>query len=657
MSLFRIELKYRREIDGLRAIAVLPVVLFHAGFSYFKGGYVGVDVFFVISGYLITSIILVETRSGSFSLLGFYERRARRILPALFLVSLVCIPFAWSRMLPRDLVDFSNSLMAVPAFMSNIYFWKQSGYFDTANELKPLLHTWSLAVEEQYYLCFPIFLLIALRSGRRWTVGLLAGAALVSFVFAQWGSLHASKAAFYLLPTRVWELMIGALIPFIPQRFALPREVVFGQALSIGGLVLIAYAVFQFGDVPYPGVYALAPTIGAALIILSANQQTLVGRLLGSRIFVRLGLISYSVYLWHQPLFVFARLSTVHEPSTTMLLALSGVAVGLSFLSWRYVELPFRSRNRIGRKNVFLFGSLGSVCLIAFGLIGALTSGFENSFYTRQLNQREQHIYSLIKKHTGGDMYLDMGDDGACNFWAQTVDDRFEARFKTCALKYNSALVVLGDSHAMSIYNALFRAQFDKFVVGVSQGGCRPHDQTSRCHYEGFNKFLARNRSSVRLVLFHQSGSYLMRDYKGVPDSSEAFDYGRRRTIDYDNIRKIAQYLDRLSVVAKVFWLGPFVEARVDFRDLRRLATSGLRMNPVAMAAFERLDTALESTVTEKFKFEFIPLDKALDIGPSFLLVGDCVTYRDRDHFSICGEKIIGERLKPLLRNYQAATR
>ena len=165
---------YRREIDGLRAVAVLPVILFHAGFATFSGGFVGVDVFFVISGYLITTNILAELEQGKFSIVNFYERRARRILPALFLVMLVCVPCAWFWLLPRPMEEFSKSLVALSLFVSNVLFWRESGYFASEAELKPLLHTWSLSVEEQYYVLFPLFLMTAWRLGRRWILFILA---------------------------------------------------------------------------------------------------------------------------------------------------------------------------------------------------------------------------------------------------------------------------------------------------------------------------------------------------------------------------------------------------------------------------------------------------------------------------------------------------
>jgi peptidoglycan/LPS O-acetylase OafA/YrhL len=220
---------YRREIDGLRALAVLPVILFHAGFETFSGGFVGVDVFFVISGYLITTIILAELEQGKFSIVNFYERRARRILPALFLVMLVCIPFAWVSLTPADLNSFAKSLVAVPLFVSNVFFWRDGGYFETAAELKPLLHTWSLAVEEQYYVLFPLFLMLFWRLGKRLILVSLGLVFVASIAIAQWGAYAQPTAAFFLLPTRGWELLIGAFAAFY---LAQANRKDYGQTIS-----------------------------------------------------------------------------------------------------------------------------------------------------------------------------------------------------------------------------------------------------------------------------------------------------------------------------------------------------------------------------------------------------------------------------------------
>jgi peptidoglycan/LPS O-acetylase OafA/YrhL len=207
-------MKYRKEIDGLRAFAVIPVILFHAGFSQFSGGFVGVDVFFVISGYLITTIILAEKENGTFSLVNFYERRARRIIPALFVVLLVSTLFSWLWLSPSHMKDFSQSLIAVSLFSSNILFWQETGYWGVENELKPLLHTWSLAVEEQYYVLFPLFLMMMWKFGKRWILSSFFIVAIASLLLSQWAAFNEPAENFFLLPTRGWELAIGAGIAF-----------------------------------------------------------------------------------------------------------------------------------------------------------------------------------------------------------------------------------------------------------------------------------------------------------------------------------------------------------------------------------------------------------------------------------------------------------
>ena len=211
-------MKYRAEIDGLRALAVVPVIFFHAGFELFSGGFVGVDVFFVISGYLITTILIEDLENQRFSLVNFYERRARRILPALFFVMFVCIPFAWMWMLPSQMKDFSQSLVAVSLFASNVLFWRESGYFDAAAEEKPLLHTWSLAVEEQYYVLFPIFLFLAWRYGKKRVFWMIVAMASISLLLSEWGWRNKATANFYLAPTRAWELFAGSIAAFIVQK-------------------------------------------------------------------------------------------------------------------------------------------------------------------------------------------------------------------------------------------------------------------------------------------------------------------------------------------------------------------------------------------------------------------------------------------------------
>jgi peptidoglycan/LPS O-acetylase OafA/YrhL len=370
-------LTYRREIDGLRAIAVIPVILFHAGFEFFKGGFVGVDVFFVISGYLITSILLSEKERGTFSLLKFYERRARRILPALFVMMVVSMFFAWMWLLPRDMKDFSGSLAAVSIFSSNIFFWNASGYFDTTAELKPLLHTWSLAVEEQYYLLFPVFLMATWKLGKKFIVAALLLIFIASLLTAQINVKEYPAATFYLLPTRAWELVMGALMAF--YLFG-GKDKELGQftkqlGASVGFLLIVFSAVYFDKNTPFPSFYALVPTVGAALIILCATPTTFVGRLLGARIFVAVGLLSYSAYLWHQPLFAFARYRLSPNLDLEVVAVLLLLTAICAYLSWRFIEGPFRQARAFTPKQVASFSALTPICFLTFGFVGYATEG------------------------------------------------------------------------------------------------------------------------------------------------------------------------------------------------------------------------------------------------------------------------------------------
>jgi peptidoglycan/LPS O-acetylase OafA/YrhL len=374
-------MKYRSEIDGLRALAVLPVILFHAGFKIFSGGYVGVDIFFVISGYLISSIIIVEKAQNNFSLLGFYERRARRILPALFLVLLVCLPAAWLLMLPADLKNFSKSLVSVVTFSSNFLFWRWSGYFDSASELKPLLHTWSLSVEEQFYLFFPILLIFIWKFRIKWIFFILLICCLISFSLGQFFSISRPFFSFFMLPTRGWELLLGSLLAIYTHsstKKELPQ--VLQQAFSILGFGLIIWSIFSFTNTtPYPSYYALAPTIGTALIIWCANQKNIIGQLLSHRFMVAIGLVSYSAYLWHQPILAFARhgWTELTQFDSALIVALTFM---IAFFCWRFVEKPFRDKNRFNRKFIFKYTFIFSLIFIIVGVTGVINFGFSFRF-------------------------------------------------------------------------------------------------------------------------------------------------------------------------------------------------------------------------------------------------------------------------------------
>lgn len=358
---------YRSEIDGLRALAVLPVIAYHAGFAGFSGGLVGVDIFFVISGYLITSILLDELATQKFSLLDFYERRIRRILPALFFVLACTAAVAGWLLLPHEQAAFGRSLMAVIVFASNILFWKESDYFATESEYIPLLHTWSLAVEEQYYVIFPLLLAFLWKFGRKpiyLSLGLLT---LIGLVTCEWLWRVDAGANFYLLPSRFWELLMGALAAVYLKNHQLQAGWT-SQLFSALGIVLVLGSIFFLNtSLPFPSSYALFPTVGATLIILFAAPTNLAGQLLALKPLVFVGLISYSAYLWHQPLLVFARMQPYIEPNLWLMAAMAVSSLLLAWLSWRYIERPFRNKQQFTRPQIFMFAAIGSLLFLGLG--------------------------------------------------------------------------------------------------------------------------------------------------------------------------------------------------------------------------------------------------------------------------------------------------
>ncbi len=454
------KLNHRPEIDGLRAIAVVPVILFHAGLGLFSGGFVGVDVFFVISGYLITSIIVKEVAAGRFSLVDFYERRARRILPALFLVMAATIPFAWLWMFPLKLKEFAASIVSVCLFASNLLFWRQSGYFDSASVEKPLLHTWSLAVEEQYYIFFPLAVLLLWPLGRRrmlWAFGLTA---LASLGLSEWAWRHMPEANFYLLPTRAWELLAGALCSFARPALRPGRD----NLLSLAGMAAILSAIFWFDETtPFPSLWALLPVLGSALVLTFARQGTLAARVLGARLPAGIGLISYSAYLWHQPLLAFAHIRSSTEPGTGLMLGACLLALILAWFSWRFVELPFRQKDHPllhHRGMVFTLLGAMSVVFLAFGTGGYLTKGYPG---LREFGGMTSYIASVENSpkryecQTGGVDYRP--PEEACDYIGPKVE-----------------WAAFGDSHAVELAYGLAKG-LEPYGIGLrhlSFSGCVP---------------------------------------------------------------------------------------------------------------------------------------------------------------------------------------
>jgi peptidoglycan/LPS O-acetylase OafA/YrhL len=377
-----VQAEYRADIDGLRALAIMPVLLFHAGVPGFGGGYVGVDIFFVISGYLITGLIAREIDAGRFSIIRFYERRARRIMPALIIMIAAAMVAATLLFFPDDLAKVPSAAVAAALFYSNIHLFFDVNYFGGGAEIKPLLHTWSLAVEEQFYIGFPLLLVLIARVAPQWRRPIIVAVTLLCFALAVATQGRGDGFAFYWLPPRAWELLAGSVIALgaIPPMGQRVRE-----GLAVAGVVAIAVAVAAYDKTTiFPGLTALPPVLGAAAIIMT-GPETRVARVLATAPLVGIGLISYSLYLWHWPVIVFAEYAGDAKLAGWASVAAIALSLGLAVLSWRWIERPFRDPQRMPRKAIFGAAGIGMAALCIAAALLATTQGWPGRFSSQAL--------------------------------------------------------------------------------------------------------------------------------------------------------------------------------------------------------------------------------------------------------------------------------
>ena len=482
---------YRNEIDGMRALAVLSVIFYHCGFEWFPGGYVGVDVFFVLSGYLITSIILVDQSNDRYSLWTFYERRARRILPALFFVLLSIIPFAVYLMSDDQLESFAKGLSSISFGLSNIFFWMSEDYFNSETEFNPLVHTWSLAIEEQFYFLFSLLFLffsITVDHHGRFLCRFLLLVSLLSLFVAQWsGNLlltppfftstffwfsQQSWSSFYLLPGRIWELTFGALLA-IHHHYRRCREEsdqpvasssLIKQFGSLLGLVLVLSSILTFNRAtPFPSFWTLIPTVGTVLLLEFADQSTWIGQCLSLKWIRWIGLSSYSSYLCHQPLLAFVKMTSMGETlplHQRWLIVLLSLMLGV--ISWNWIESPWRDRQRFSRKQIFRYALIGIVLL---NLIAAFLLLQPRSNLLQWKVKSPKITEGLLRRNSSNTTEEVINNDyleetkwkRASSYVGKRFDSLvlFKSFDSSAKMKKKKRLLLIGDSHAKDFLNII----------------------------------------------------------------------------------------------------------------------------------------------------------------------------------------------------------
>jgi peptidoglycan/LPS O-acetylase OafA/YrhL len=640
-------LTYRPDIDGLRAFAVLPVVLYHFGVPGFGGGFVGVDVFFVISGFLITSLIFGELKSGKFSILKFYERRVRRIFPALFTVIAATLAAATEVFFPRDLLRLAESAAATALFGSNFDFWQQSGYFDMGADLKPLLHTWSLAVEEQFYLVFPALLYLMHTRKRTTLLGLVTVLALASFALSVWAVGRYPSAAFYLAPYRTWELMLGAILAL--GEFPVPSSRWVGDALSLAGLTGIGWAVFAFtAATPFPGLNALFPCLGAAsLIYVGEGRAGYVKRLLSSRPLVFVGLISYSLYLWHWPIHVFSKYVSVASQGASESAALIALSFCLAVLSWRYVERPFRRRDVFSRRQIFCIGGAAMAATL-------LVSGALFAFHglPQRFSPEVRRIFSEaddVEPRRHG--CFNLSPDAVRAGRACLVGDTHAS---------GATFILWGDSHADAILPAVdaAAARVGRKGLFIAHGRCPPilhlsltDEPTQRCAQLNDAALKLAEQKQISEVVLVARWAYYDQGTGYGPDANEV-----RHLIDlappaqggesqHATFARMLERTVRALVIAgkKVVIVAPVPEAGIDVPETLALAAihgSHIDRRPSAASYRARNAFVLDDLAALRMKYGVTVVDPAelmCATGHCELTRGGKPLYFDHHHLSVYG--------------------
>lgn len=631
------QIKYRTEIDGLRAIAVLAVIIYHAFPSLLPGGFVGVDIFFVISGFLITGIIIKELQGGEFSIVRFYERRARRILPALFFVVVVVSPFAYLWLLPSDFDSFLKSIIAVLTFTSNFLFASESGYFAPNVELKPLLHTWTLAVEEQYYIFFPLLLSALWRFGKKASVIIILIISAISIALAQVGSVTSPTNTFYLLHTRAWELLIGSVCAFYYTGGKLAIIENKKAVLSLTGLLMIMASIFFLNKgYPYPSAYTLIPTIGSALILLFATSKNTVGKLLSIKPVAMLGLISYSAYLWHQPIFALARNRDISEPKTITMVSLIILTLALSYFTWKYIETPFRNKDKFSKKSIFSYSiALTFTLIICSSLLLFLNIKYDIS--------GKNELQSVLNYRLRGNLGL-----------SKSCEKTFTLA-KECRTSDQPEIVLWGDSYAMQMAKAITSSNENAKLIQFTISQCSPVLGYSsagtvfgakNCIESNNNVFeYIKNTNSIKTVVLSSPFIQLGRDYVAVneDDHTVNIDYKQSLVILKQTIEKI----NKLG--KKVVVMSPTPESGYDIGQCVKKSIMIGRdpsicnfKSPVRDDESERVIRALDSLSNLA---NIIMWQKLIcNNGECIAYKDNTIIYRDKGHLSYEGSEYLGKK-------------
>jgi peptidoglycan/LPS O-acetylase OafA/YrhL len=635
---------YRPDIDGLRAIAVLAVVFYHTGFKVISGGYVGVDVFFVISGYLITTIIVREIIAGQFSIAGFYERRMRRILPAVVTTVAVCLIVGYFLFESKDFDNLARSSIANNLFLANIFFYWQTGYFDASAELKPLLHTWSLSIEEQYYVVTPLLLMAVGRFFKQKFLLFVVPIFAISFAACVIGMASNPSAVFYLLPTRAWELLIGSIlaIAVLPR---LSSEIAM-QSLSVLGALMLFFSIFAFNDeTVFPGAAAAIPTFGTAILIYTGRAGTTpINRVLSIKPVIFVGLISYSLYLWHWPIIVFTRYLKASDLELVENVLLLIPIFVISILSWRYIETPFRKKKLLPTRKTIFVGSFVATTLLVVAGLSAVVSIRDTEW------RRWRSCENLEERVSDGRGYCTIGDDASA-----------------------PTFLVWGDSHARALMSAANESakRSGKAAFIASTSACSPLQGMRRVGKSKCLKFtstvlsFAKSHPDIETVILIGRWAISAEGTRYPNEDGDPFEIvdtfeGESRQADPRKLFETG--LSRtvrslLEANKKVVIVGPVPEVGHDVPSVNHIALITNRdVNSMIAPTVDEFETRNEKVFSVLSRLEnelgvrvVLPSDILCDEAICSVALEDGTSlYRDDHHLSTFGSKYVSEIFDPV---------
>ena len=645
-------MQFRKDINGLRALAVIGVVLFHFNATWLPGGFAGVDVFFVISGFLMTGIIFKGIEQKNFSIMRFYVARANRIIPALAVLCFVMLLFGWLYLPPLDYQLLGKHALSSISFLSNITYWTEAGYFDAASHEKWLLHTWSLSVEWQFYIIYPLVLVFIHKFTTIKLMNyLIVAATFLGFVFCVFASFNWPNAAYYLLPTRAWEMMIGGVAYLFPIVISNKKKIILERL----GLMLIigSYFIVTKEDA-WPGYAALLPVLGAFFVILAARDESFVT---GNVVFQKIGAWSYSIYLWHWPLVVGIYYYTLNDIYIFLGIALS---ILLGFISNRYIE-KIRFKNGFHSARAYLKCKPLYIMLFISILSLSVIANKGDNYWVNNLDSTGYKTYSLLFNRDKENDDWGVDSDGGqnfskCNFNSLSLTDEIKVRLKQCALTSNPGVLIIGDSHSKDLFGMVSSAFENDFIVGITNTqGCRPHTQKKDCqeHYLKIKHFLINNSHIFEHVIYEQAGFYLFLDENNNQGNREMFkklaltDKVENIAINEVYAKQVSNYLAEVSEAIPVTWFGSRVEPHFSSQHiLNKGCAYKFDLRDGHKLIFNELDKVIEEEASALDNVKFLSQNKLIDYNfQEDFMTCESLFWTDGDHLSSIGEEVFGERL------------